>query len=152
MDTKLGRLSETKVTFGVPSTYLRAERFAGRHEAHLAKAVGLTQFGVNHVTLDPGAYSSLRHWHEGEDEFVYILSGELTLIDENGEHILRAGDYAAFPAGVANAHHLTNRSSTPGSFMAVGTRKVGREAVHYPDDPQLGALTIERDTRGNRMA
>jgi uncharacterized cupin superfamily protein len=149
MDTKIGLLSETPATSGTNGT-IKAELFANRREAQLGKAVGLRQFGINHVTLDPGAYSSLRHWHEGEDEFVYVLSGEVTLIDENGAHVLREGAYVGFPAGAANAHHLTNRSSAPACLLVVGTRRQGRETIHYPDDG-IGPFTVERDVAGNRI-
>jgi uncharacterized cupin superfamily protein len=153
MKTRIGQLSQTPVTSGLPASMvnaIRAELFSGRHVAALGRGVGLTQFGVNHVTLDPGAGSALRHWHEEEDEFVYVLSGELVLVDEAGEHPLRAGDYAGFPAGVPNAHHLVNRSAGPASFLAMGTRHVGRETVHYPDDP-LDRFSVVRDARGDRI-
>lgn len=113
---------------------IRRERFAGFHEGRLAKPLGLTQFGVNHVTLDPGAQSSLRHWHATEDEFVYVLSGEVVLIDENGVHPMAEGAFAAFPAGTPNAHHLENRSEAPARMLVVGSRRPGQETVHYPDD------------------
>jgi len=135
-----------------PPTAIRPERFRGCTEMQLGKAVALTQFGVNQVTLAPGNWSSLRHWHESEDEFVYVLDGELTLVDETGTHVLRPGSCAGFPAGAANAHHLQNRSDKPATFLAVGTRKVGRETVHYPDDEQLGTATLTRDAQGNRIA
>ena len=106
----------------------------GWTEARLAKTTGLTQFGVNHVMLPPGAKSALRHWHEAEDEFVYILKGELTLIDNNGSHPMPAGAFVGFPAGVPNAHHIVNNSDLPGEFLAVGSRRPGEETIHYPDD------------------
>jgi len=137
MDTKLGRLSEVPVSTGAYANLdapIRRERFTGFHEARLAKPLGLTQFGVNHVTLDPGAQSSLRHWHTAEDEFVYVLSGEVVLMDENGDHLLAEGGFAAFPAGQPNAHHLENRSLAPARLLVVGARQPGRETVHYPDD------------------
>ncbi len=152
MQTRLGLLSKTPVQNGLSSAVknpVKSELFIGRREAQLGKAVGLTQFGVNHVTLEPGAVSSLRHWHEGEDEFVFALEGRLTLIDGNGGHDLAAGDFAGFPAGIANAHHLANRSGAPAAFLAVGLRKVGIETIHYPDnfaDP----VKVERDESGNR--
>jgi uncharacterized cupin superfamily protein len=99
MNTELKPLKEIPKSTGPPSAIVdpvRPELFVGKHEAQLGKAVGLTQFGVNHVTLEPGAASSLRHWHEGEDEFVYILDGELVLIDDNGEHRLSEGCFAGF--------------------------------------------------------
>jgi uncharacterized cupin superfamily protein len=150
METRVGRLSETPVARGAPGWSTRAELFAGRHEAQLGKSVGVSQFGVNHVILEPGAFSSLRHWHKGEDEFAYVLWGELTLIDENGEHRLAAGDFAGFPAGDANGHHLANRSSAPAAFLMVGLRKRGTETLHYPDDA-LGVAMVTRDANGDRV-
>lgn len=98
----------------------------------------MTQFGVNHVTLEPGSISSLRHWHEFEDEFVYVLSGELTLEDENGQHRMIGGSFAAFPAGYQNAHHLVNQSQESATFLVVGSRVPGGDACHYPDDEISG--------------
>lgn len=148
MQTMRAKLKDIAAT--APGPWAQQGRFAGRHERQLAKAVGLTQFGLNQVTLDPGAYSSLRHWHEREDEFVLVLSGELTLIDDNGEHALTAGDIVGFPAGAANAHHLTNRSAAPASFLVAGTRVVGTEDIHYPDDaPHVRSVT--RNERGDRI-
>jgi uncharacterized cupin superfamily protein len=100
----------------------------------------MTQFGVNLVELGPGSYSSLRHWHEREDEFVYVVSGELVLIDNSGEHRLATGTFAGFPAGEANAHHLVNRSDQPASYLVVGSRAQGKDTVHYPDD-DLGPIS-----------
>jgi uncharacterized cupin superfamily protein len=137
MDTKIRHISQVPIATGLPRSstrQLKEELFAGKHEGRLAKSVGLTQFGVNHVTLDPGSISALRHWHEAEDEFVYILRGTLTLIDDNGEHSLEEGAFAGFPAGEANAHHLVNRSAEPASFLVVGSRRPGEETIHYPDD------------------
>ncbi len=114
--------------------------------------VGVTQFGVNHLVLAPGSMSARRHWHESEDEFVYVLSGSVTLRDENGDHEMHAGDYVGFPAGSANAHHLINRSHQPAALIMVGTRKVGQERVHYPDQADPGPFTIIRDASGNRIS
>jgi uncharacterized cupin superfamily protein len=150
METRLLHLVDVAETH-FPPRHIKPELFVGTHEWQLGKAVGLSQFGVNQLTLEPGAISALRHWHEGEDEFVYVLSGILTLIDDNGEHELRAGAFAGFPAGHPNAHHLANRSAGPATFIAVGTRKTGVEVVHYPDD-DLGPATIVRDSRGRRIA
>jgi uncharacterized cupin superfamily protein len=113
-----------------PSPY--AEMMAGRSSLRLGDAGGLTQFGVNLVTLQPGALSSLRHWHEREDEFVLVTAGQLTLIEDDGEHVLGPGDAAAFPAGAANGHHLVNRSDAPAMFLVVGTRAPS-EVAHYSD-------------------
>lgn len=93
-----------------------------RYTARLSQASAITQFGVNLVTLKPGAWSSQRHWHEKEDEFVYVLSGELVLVEDEGETLLRAGDAAAWKAGVHNGHHLRNQSSGDAQFLAIGAR------------------------------
>jgi len=124
---------------------------ADKEERQLAKAVGLTQFGVNHLTLPPGAQSARRHWHEGEDEFVYVLSGVVVLHDESGETELRPGAVAGFPGGAPNAHHLVNRSSGPAELLVVGTRKVGEERIHYPDEADPGPFSVVRDERGDRV-
>lgn len=104
---------------------------AKRHFRRIAPASGIEDFGVSHVTLEPGGISSQRHWHEGEDEFLVILEGEAVLIEEDGESAMRPGDCAAFPKGVANGHHLVNRSDRPCVFVAVG--KVAVTDCHYPD-------------------
>jgi uncharacterized cupin superfamily protein len=103
----------------------------GREKAVLGNVAGLSQFGVNLTRLKPGAASALRHWHEQEDEFVYVLEGELTLIEDGGETVLRAGDAAGFKAGVANGHHLVNKSQRDALYLEVGTRAM-RERGHYP--------------------
>jgi uncharacterized cupin superfamily protein len=102
-----------------------------RHYRRLAPATGLEDFGISHVVLEPGGISSQRHWHEGEDEFVVMLAGEAVLIENQGETEMRPGDCAAFPKGVANGHHLVNRSDAPCIFIAVGKPSVSD--CHYPD-------------------
>ena len=97
----------------------------------LAPASGISDFGFSHVTLKPGAWSSQRHWHEGEDEFVVMLSGEAVLVDNDGEHVMRSGDVAAFPMGDGNGHVLQNRSDADCVFIAVG--KPQTSDCHYPD-------------------
>jgi uncharacterized cupin superfamily protein len=94
----------------------------GREFRRLGQAAGLTQFGVNLVRLPPGAWSSQRHWHALEDEFVYVLGGELVLVDDAGETVLRAGDGAGFKAGERNGHHLQNRGGADATFLAIGSR------------------------------
>jgi len=137
METKLLHISQISVRTGLPKSWrnpIKPELFAGKHEGRLGKSVDLTQFGVNHVTLEPGSMSALRHWHEGEDEFIYVLVGQLTLVDNNGEHELTEGCFAGFPAGLPNAHHLVNKSEESASLLVVGSRRPGEDACHYPDD------------------
>ncbi|MEX0751625.1 MAG: cupin domain-containing protein [Xanthobacteraceae bacterium] len=105
----------------------------GREKRSLGNAAGLTQFGVHLTRLKPGAASALRHWHEQEDEFVYVLEGALILIENEGETPMRAGEAAGFKAGVADGHHFVNRSQRDAVFLVVGTR-APEERVHYPDD------------------
>jgi uncharacterized cupin superfamily protein len=95
---------------------------AARLRQRLGDAGGLRDFGVNLMRLPPGNWSSQRHWHSHEDEFVYVLQGELTLIEDGGEALLRAGDCAAFPKGSGNGHHLVNRSAAPALYLEVGSR------------------------------
>jgi uncharacterized cupin superfamily protein len=94
----------------------------GRRVVRLGDAAGLTQFGVGVVTVEPGAWSSQRHWHEKEDEFVYMLDGELVLVTDAGQELLRVGDCAGFKAGERDGHHLINRSDAPARFLVVGAR------------------------------
>lgn len=104
---------------------------AGRWYRRLAPVAGLTRLGASHVTLKPGAWSSQRHWHEGEDELLVMLSGEGVLVDNQGEHVLRAGDCAAFPAGERNGHHIQNRSGGDCTFLVVGAGT--NQGGDYPD-------------------
>jgi uncharacterized cupin superfamily protein len=97
----------------------------GRHWLRLGDAVGLTQFGVNLLTLDPGVWSSQRHWHEKEDEFVFVLEGEVVLVTDSGEETLRAGDSAGFKAGVHDGHCLKNLTQTPAKLLVMGGRDDG---------------------------
>lgn len=120
-----------------------AAGFDKRLKRALGDAGGLTQFGVNLTTLDPGAISALRHWHANEDEFVYILEGEVTLVTEKGEELLGPGMAVTFPAGEPNAHQLVNRSSAPVTYLEVGTRAAEDEAT-YPD---VDLRFIKRDGR-----
>ena len=104
----------------------------GRARTKLGDAAGLTQFGVNLCRLPPGAWSSQRHWHTGEDEFVYVVSGEVVLVTDGGEEVLRAGDAAGFPANDANGHCFQNRSDREAQILEVGTRVTG-DMGYYPD-------------------
>jgi uncharacterized cupin superfamily protein len=103
-----------------------------RERVRLGEAAGLTQFGVNRLRLAPGCWSSQRHWHSAEDEFVYVLSGEVVLVTDAGEELLRAGDAAGFAAGVANGHHLQNRSAQEAIVLEVGARNPTHDACVYP--------------------
>jgi uncharacterized cupin superfamily protein len=118
----------------------------GREKTPLGNAADLSQFGVNLTRLKPGAASALRHWHENEDEFVYILAGELVLIEDGGETIMRPGDCAGFKANVANGHHLVNRTERDALYLEIGTRAPA-ECAHYPDVD----LKFERDETGARI-
>ena len=97
---------------------------AERVRQRLGNAGGLKDFGINLMHLPPGNWSSQRHWHSAEDEFVYVLEGELTLIEDAGQTVLRAGDCAAFPKNSGNGHHLINRSGTVAIYLEVGSRSV----------------------------
>jgi uncharacterized cupin superfamily protein len=108
-------------------------RVAGRSKQRLGDALGLKNFGVNLTTIRPGAASALRHWHVKQDEFIYIVSGELTLVTDAGEQLLTAGMCAGFPAGAANGHHLVNRADRDAIYLEVGDRTPGDSAT-YPDD------------------
>jgi uncharacterized cupin superfamily protein len=99
----------------------------------LGDAAGLTQFGVNLMRLAPGAWSSQRHWHSTEDEFIWIVSGEVTLVTDAGEEVLRPGDCAGFKAGVDDGHHLQNRSHVDAVVLEIGSRRPGEDAAEYPD-------------------
>jgi len=104
---------------------------AGRWYRRLAPPSGITDFGASLVRLEPGAWSSQRHWHEGEDELLVMIEGEAMLVEDDGRTLLKAGDVAAFPKDVANGHHLINESATPCRFLVVGTNS-GKDC-HYPD-------------------
>lgn len=102
----------------------------------LSDSGSLTQFGAFTETLAPGARSSDRHWHENEDEFLYMLAGEATVVEDDGAHLLTAGDAAYWPAGVANGHQVINRSALPCTYLIVGTRAPS-DRVHYSDIDKL---------------
>jgi uncharacterized cupin superfamily protein len=122
----------------------------GRVRQRLGDAGGITQFGVNLLQLLPGAASSQRHWHSGEDEFVYVISGEVTLITNTGEEVLRSGDCAAFPKGVADGHQLINKSAAIAICLEIGTR-TGEDVCTYSDidmmiDSKVGRYTHKDGT------
>src|SRR5262245_49500642 len=128
---------------GYPPPFNKAVE--GRSRKRLARAGGLTQLGVNVCTLKPGAASSQRHWHEGEDELVYVLEGEVVLREDGGDIVLKPGDAAAWKAGVANGHCLINRSDRDAVFIEVGTR-ASSERAHYSDID----MVVVRDEKGAR--
>lgn len=109
-----------------------ADVVQGRSKRALGDRFGLDQFGVNLTTLAPGAWSAQRHWHEQEDEFVYVVDGELVLCDNDGEHVLKTGDCAGFKAGQPNGHVLKNASAQHVTYLEIGTRSA-TESVTYPD-------------------
>ncbi len=106
--------------------------FEKRHTTRLGDVSGITQFGANLVRLEPGGKSSLRHWHVQQDEFLVVTDGELTLVDDNGDTLLVAGDCAAFPKNDGNGHCIENKSDADGAFVVVGTR-TPTETAWYSD-------------------
>ena len=110
------------------------EKLQGRKTWQLRRQWNLTQFGVNRVELPPGTWSTNRHWHKVNDELVIVVSGELVLVTDEGEEVLRAGDCVGFKAGVPNAHHLQNRSSEPAVYYDIG----GRDAWDVSVFPDIG--------------
>jgi uncharacterized cupin superfamily protein len=121
----------TRMGTGYPAPYDAPCR--ERFRLKLGDAAGLTQFGVNRLTLPPGTWSSQRHWHAAEDEFVMVLEGEVVLVTDAGEEVLRAGDCAGFKAGEADGHHLQNRADRDAVLLEIGSRRPGEDAVDYPD-------------------
>ncbi|HWC93970.1 MAG TPA: cupin domain-containing protein [Pseudolabrys sp.] len=116
-----------------------------REKKQLGDAVGLTQFGVNITRLGVGGASSLRHWHREEDEFIYILEGEVVLIEDAGESVLKPGEAAGWKANSPNGHTLANRGSKDALILEVGTRAKS-EYVTYPDVD----LILDRGAQGRR--
>lgn len=104
-----------------------------RRRWKLGDVAGLTQFGVNLMRLAPGVWTSQRHWHTHEDEFVFVVSGEVVLVEDEGETILRAGECAGFKAGAPNGHHIQNRSSAEAVLLEIGSRRPGVDGADYPD-------------------
>jgi uncharacterized cupin superfamily protein len=111
--------------------------FDGRCRKRLRRAIGdaagLTDFGVNVLQLAPGTWSSQRHWHGAEDEFVWVLEGQVVLVTDDGEEILNPGDCAGFRAGERNGHHIQNRSDQPARLLEIGSRRPSGDVVEYPD-------------------
>ncbi len=130
----MAKIDLTRITrktgSGYPEPY--ASMMNKRSYLQLGDAGGLTQFGVNITILEPGGVSSMRHWHMHEDEFVMVTEGEVVMVTDDGETVMRPGECAAFPAGVENGHHFLNRSNVEARFLVVGTR-AARETVYYSD-------------------
>ncbi len=118
-----------------PAPY--AQMMAGRTSLRLGEAGGLTQFGVNLVTLQPGALSSLRHWHLHEDEFVLVTEGECILVQDEGETLMQTGDCAAFPAGTPDGHHIINRTGKIARFLVIGSKAKAEVATFSDVDMQV---------------
>ena len=133
--------AQTVIGSSYPAPY--DEPCRERKRSRLGDAAGLTQFGVNLLRLAPGVWSSQRHWHSAEDEFVYVLEGEVVLVTDAGEEVLRAGDCAGFKAGERDGHQLQNRTGREAVLLEVGARNPDRDAVDYPDID----LTIAAGTR-----
>jgi uncharacterized cupin superfamily protein len=123
-----------------PAPY--ADMMQGRSSLRLGDAGGLTQFGVNLVTLEPGAISSLRHWHLHEDEFVMITTGACTMITDQGPTLMCVGDCAAFPANTANGHHFVNHTASVAQFLVVGS-KAPLEVATYSDVDLMVTVTSD---------
>lgn len=119
---------------------------AGRAKRRLGDALGLTIFGVNLTTIHPGAQSALRHWHSAQDEFIYLVEGELVLVTDEGEQVLKAGMCAGFPAGKANGHHLVNRTGRDAVYLEVGDRSKN-DTVTYPDNNIAAPATSDGSRR-----
>ncbi|NER00137.1 MAG: cupin domain-containing protein [Cyanothece sp. SIO2G6] len=123
-----------QTTTGYPTPFVPI--VTGRIKQRVGDAAGLANFGVNLVTLLPGAASALRHWHSHQDEFVYVLTGELILVTDAGESPLEAGMMAGFAANQPNGHQLVNRSQAPAQYLEIGDRTPD-DCVQYPDDDLL---------------
>ena len=117
---------------GYPAPYDKP--CAARARQRLGETSGLTDFGVNLMRLPPGTWSSQRHWHAAEDEFVFVVDGEVVLITDSGEETLGAGDSAGFKAGIKDGHHLQNRSSRDAVVLEVGSRKEQDEGEYSDID------------------
>ena len=129
---------------GYPKPY--DNEVKGRSNVALGNPFGLTQFGVNITTLEPGAWSSQRHWHENEDEFIYALEGEMVIVDDNGRHSFKHGQCAGWKANTPNAHCIVNESKSSTKFLVVGTR-AKTEVAFYPDID----MKYQRDENGPKF-
>ncbi len=130
------------------STY--PEQFKGavnaRSKRVLGDLFGLSNYGVNLVELQPGAWSAQRHWHTAEDEFVFVVSGEITLVTDSGEQLMTPGMVVGFPAAAENGHHLVNNSDAAATYLEIGDRKP-EDVCHYPDID----LLLQADGKGGHV-
>jgi uncharacterized cupin superfamily protein len=126
-------------TTGYPDPY--RSRVAGRHKRRLGDAVGLKNFGVNLTRLEPGAESSMRHWHSKQDEFIYVLEGEVTLVTDAGRQKIKPGMAAGFPAGKPDAHQLVNETKKPVLYLEIGDRTPGDGATYA--DVDMAARVVD---------
>lgn len=140
-------LAEIPVMSGSTHPAPSAEMCRARRKQRLGDAVGLDQFGVNRVELDPGVWSTVRHWHSHEDEFVMVLEGELTLVTDQGAETMRPGDVAGFKAGVENGHRIENRSDRLAVYLEVGSRRPEVDETYYSDED----LMVRHDADGRQM-
>jgi uncharacterized cupin superfamily protein len=136
---------EPRIGTSYPEPYRK--NVESRSKRALGDAFGLTRYGVNLVELSPGTWSSQRHWHTHEDEFIYIVSGELTLVTDEGEQLMMAGMVAGFRAGDSNGHHLINKSGETATYLEIGDRNP-KDEVSYPDIDLLYKLN---DARGHEF-
>lgn len=138
------RIELSQVPVEVGTTYPDEFKAAvtGRSRQRVGNAAGLKNFGVNLTTLQPGTQSALRHWHSAQDEFVYVVEGELVLVTNEGEQILQTGDMAGFAAGKANGHHLINRSQAAAVYLEIGDR-TQPDTAQYPDKDLVHHLSTE---------
>lgn len=138
------RTIEPRTGSGYPEPY--RSRVLPREKRALGDALGLTRIGINRTTLHPGAESSMRHWHTHEDEFVYVLEGEVVLRTDTGEQLLTAGTCAGFPAGSSDGHQLVNRSDRPAVYLEISNRDP--EDVGYYSDPAVDMVWNAPHARG----
>lgn len=133
-----------RTSSGYPEPY--RSRVLPREKRALGDALGLTKVGINLTTLPPGKESAMRHWHTKEDEFIFVIEGEVVLTTDEGEQVLRAGMCAGFPAGSKNAHQLTNRSQSPARYLEMSNRDP-HDTAAYPDVD----LVYLKDATGKAM-
>jgi uncharacterized cupin superfamily protein len=132
---------EPRTGSGYPEPY--RSRVLPREKRQLGNALGLTKIGINHTVLPPGKESSMRHWHTHEEEFVYVLSGEVVLCTDAGEQTLTAGTCAGFPLGTKDGHQLVNRSAAPAVYLEISNRDDNDRAFYSDVDLQFNGVNAE---------